>query len=113
MDLLGHMWASENRRFITMGKKQRQRAPRHSGVSATLGLSVKEFCKQEHIGRSTFYEWVRQGKAPALLQPGGRGSWTRITPEAVAEWRKRLTGVAEPAAAPASAPAAAPVAQQA
>ena len=96
-----------------MGRPKKQRAPRHSGVSATLGLSVTEFCKQEHIGRSTFYEWVRQGKAPALLQPGGRGSWTRITPEAVAEWRKRLTGVAEPAAAPASASAAAPVAQQA
>ena len=94
-------------------KQRRKRAPRHRGVSATLGLSVTEFCKQEHIGRSTFYEWVRQGKAPALLQPGGRGSWTRITPEAVAGWRKRLTGGAEPAAAPVSASAAAAVAQQA
>jgi hypothetical protein len=72
-------------------KQRRKRAPRHSGISLTLGLSVKEFCKQEHIGRSTFYEWVKLGRAPELLQPGGPGSWTRITPEAVARWREKFS----------------------
>jgi hypothetical protein len=74
-----------------MGRpKNRRKPPSKQRRSRLLGLSVTEFCREENVSRSTFYEWMKRGLAPALLQPRGPGGWSRITPEAVAAWRARF-----------------------
>ena len=54
----------------------------------TKAMKVPEFCAAHQISRGTFYNWLRDGTGPKILKVGGS---TRITPEAVAEWRARST----------------------
>jgi hypothetical protein len=72
------------------------RRPRKQ-VSASLGQSISSFCKEEGVGRATFYAWEKRGCAPEVLRPAGAHGWTRITPEAKAAWLARLTGAPVPA----------------
>jgi transposase-like protein len=81
------MGRSKNRRRRSAANQRRRRQ-----ISNTLGLSISEFCRQENVSRTTFYEWVKQGRAPDLLRPSGPGGWSRVTPEAVAAWRNKFSG---------------------
>ena len=76
---------NRRRRSSTNQRRRRQ-------ISNTLGLSISEFCRQENVSRTTFYEWLRQGRAPDLFQPSGPGGWSRITPQAVVAWRNKFSG---------------------
>jgi transposase-like protein len=58
------------------------------------GKSISEFCRDYDIGRATFYLWRKQGLAPAVLQPGGRGGRVIITPESEDAWKARHTALA-------------------
>ena len=71
------------------------RRPRNQH-SATLGQSIASFCKEEGIGRSTFYVWEKRGIAPEVLRPAGPRGWARITPEAKDRWKTRFTTQAQP-----------------
>lgn len=49
---------------------------------------VQQFCDAHDICRATFYNLVKEGRAPAVMKIGKR---TLISVEAAREWRERLT----------------------
>jgi predicted DNA-binding transcriptional regulator AlpA len=50
-------------------------------------MTVKEFCRDHSIGRSSFYELMRDGKGPRSFTVGRK----RLIPvEAAAEWRRKM-----------------------
>ena len=51
--------------------------------------TILEFCATEGISRATYYNLKRDGLAPREMRI--RGS-VRITPEAHADWRRRMEG---------------------
>ncbi len=53
---------------------------------------VNSFCKAHKIGRTTFYELIKQGRGPRLSKIGRR---TLISAEDAAVWRESLSESAE------------------
>jgi predicted DNA-binding transcriptional regulator AlpA len=63
-----------------------------SNNTPSQALSKAEWCKLNKLSMSTFYKLRKQGLAPDTIAIGG-GSIRRcevITPEATADWRKRM-----------------------
>lgn len=54
---------------------------------ARPAFSVAAFCADHGIGRTHFYELLRQGKAPRLMKLGRR---VLISAEAAADWRRAM-----------------------
>ena len=50
-------------------------------------FDVRTFCESNKIGRSLYYQLQKSGNGPRIMKVGRR---TLITPEAVAEWRKKM-----------------------
>ena len=48
-------------------------------------FSVKEFCQEHNIGKTTFYGLLRSGEGPRIMRIGPRG--VRISEEAARDWR--------------------------
>ena len=55
-------------------------------------LSPSEWCKLNRISLSTYRKLAKQGLGPQTIKVGGGAirARERITPEATAEWRKRM-----------------------
>jgi predicted DNA-binding transcriptional regulator AlpA len=49
-------------------------------------ISISEFCAENGIGRTTFYELMKDGKAPRRMKVRGR---VLIPVECAAEWRRQ------------------------
>ena len=60
-------------------------------LSEALLWTVEEFCALHRVSMSKYYELIREGNGPALIY---LGKSPRISREAAAEWRKRLTSPA-------------------
>jgi excisionase family DNA binding protein len=50
-------------------------------------LTVAEFCEANRLSRATFYNLLREGKAPQIMKVGRR---TLIPADAVREWQQRM-----------------------
>jgi hypothetical protein len=50
-------------------------------------FDISTFCKSNKISRALFYVLQKTGNGPRIMKVGRR---TLITPEAVAEWRKKM-----------------------
>ena len=57
-------------------------------VAESLVFTVAEFCESHRLSRSTFYELLKEGRAPKTMQIGRR---RLISSEAAAEWRAKIT----------------------
>jgi hypothetical protein len=62
--------------------EKRRRRPR----SSETGWSISQWCKRRGMGRTTFYELDKAGKAPRVHRPNGPHGWAEITFEADAAW---------------------------
>jgi predicted DNA-binding transcriptional regulator AlpA len=49
--------------------------------------SITEFCRDNGISRSTFYNLAKLGRGPEILRIGGR---RLVSPEAERAWRQRM-----------------------
>jgi hypothetical protein len=56
-------------------------------VAQILATPLREFCRQHHISKSTFYNLQKAGLAPRTMRIGNR---QLVTNEAAAEWRSRM-----------------------
>lgn len=57
------------------------------GNSTQPAYSVAEFCAAHRIGRTFFYELLKQRRAPRLMKLGRR---VLISAEAAADWRAAM-----------------------
>jgi hypothetical protein len=57
-------------------------------VSEALLWTVEEFCALHRVSVSKYYELLKEGRGPALIY---LGSSPRISREAAADWRQRMT----------------------
>lgn len=62
----------------------------HDNISDLF--DVRTFCESNKIGRAFFYQLQKSGNGPRIMKVGRR---TLITPEAVAEWRKKMEAGSE------------------
>ena len=53
-----------------------------------LAYSILQFCEAHNLSRATFYNLLRDKKAPAIMKVGRR---TLITAEAAKAWREKMT----------------------
>lgn len=62
-------------------------------------LSPQEWCRLNRISLSTYRKLAKQGLGPETIKVGGGAIRVRerITPEATAEWRKRMAERSTPA----------------
>jgi len=56
-------------------------------VDDPAASSVSAFCKDHNISKATFYNLVKDGKAPRRMKVRGR---TLISREAAADWRRQM-----------------------
>jgi hypothetical protein len=69
------------------GERSRKRKQRQQPRKSETGWSISAWCKHRGIGRTTFYELVKEGKSPVVHRPRGRPrTWAEITIEADAAW---------------------------
>ena len=61
-----------------------------------LASSVNEFCRENSISRSFYYELQKKKRGPKTMKVGAR---RLITREAGAEWRRRMEAATEEAEA--------------
>lgn len=52
-----------------------------------LAFSISEFCQLHGLGRTTYYQMEREGKAPRVMRVGKR---VLISAEAAADWRSAM-----------------------
>jgi predicted DNA-binding transcriptional regulator AlpA len=57
-----------------------------------FAYSIKEFCFQHDISRSKFYDLLKNGLAPKMMQVGRR---RLISVEAAKEWRDKFSTKAQ------------------
>ncbi len=57
--------------------------------------SLNHFCKTHGISRGTFYNLVKEGRAPRIARVGRK---VLITREAAAEWRSKIEKRSDPVA---------------
>jgi transposase-like protein len=76
--------------------RRKRRPAQSSPASERPNKTIAEFCRDWDISPATFFNWRKDGRAPALTQPfpGGRAL---ITPESETAWIKRFTAVANAA----------------
>ena len=58
-----------------------------SNISARAALGISEFCAAHSISRSSYYNLVREGRAPRTFRVGTK---VLISVEAAAEWRRSM-----------------------
>jgi hypothetical protein len=73
-------------------KRRRGTSGKRAAAVSAFGQSVPEFLADEKIPPSTWAYWRKNGRAPDVFQPGGKGGRGWITPEAKAAWRARFSG---------------------
>src|SRR5215470_6923393 len=73
--------------------RRKRRPARSSPPSERPNKTIAEFCRAWDISEATFFNWRKDGRAPALTQPipGGRAM---ITPESEKAWAEKFTAVA-------------------
>lgn len=59
-------------------------------------FDILTFCESNKISRALFYQLQKTGKGPRIMKVGRR---TLITPEAAADWRKKMEQQSTPVAA--------------
>lgn len=64
--------------------------------SNRLASSVDEFCRENSISRSFYYELQKKKRGPKTMKVGAR---RLISQEAGAEWRRRMEAATEEAEA--------------
>jgi excisionase family DNA binding protein len=57
-----------------------------------FAYSIKEFCFQHDISRSKFYDLIKNGLAPKMMQVGRR---RLISAEAAKEWRVQYSVISK------------------
>ena len=60
--------------------------------------TIAAFCDAENLSKSSYYELQKRGLGPEELRPPGT-KIIRITPEAHAKWRERMSELARTEAA--------------
>ena len=58
-----------------------------AGSAPQATYSVAEFCAVHGIGRTSFYEAIKAGRAPRLMRVGRR---VLVTAEAASDWRRDM-----------------------
>ena len=92
-----HKVRSDNantRRFL---RRVERRLDEQSGADASM--SVEDFCRKEGIHRDTFYELLKQNRAPVIFRVGDpvKGQ-IRITAQARWDWQRQREAEAKAAA---------------
>jgi len=59
-------------------------------------FDIRTFCESNKISRAFFYQLQKAGNGPRIMKVGRR---TLITPEAAADWRKKMEHQSTPVAA--------------
>ena len=59
----------------------------HAGEAAPAAYSITQFCAAHSISRATFYNLVKAGASPRIMQVGKR---RLISREAAADWRSSV-----------------------
>jgi predicted DNA-binding transcriptional regulator AlpA len=56
-------------------------------METKLALSITDFCRAHSISRATFYNLLKEGRAPHTMRVGRRRF---VSAEAAADWRRRM-----------------------
>ena len=59
-------------------------------------FDIRTFCELNKISRALYYQLQKAGNGPRIMKVGRR---TLITPEAAADWRKKMEQQSTPVAA--------------
>lgn len=56
-------------------------------TTTPVTFSINEFCLAHRIGRTHFYDLLKEGRAPRLMRVGRR---VLVSAEAAADWRRAM-----------------------